>query len=144
MYSTSQLQVISAWANWLNDMDWHFFCTLSTRYPLTVEGTRRAMQRLYDFIIENFGSVRIFWVAEPFDTRIGYHAHAFIYFEDSSSKTLKELRVFTIRAWQIVTKGGGQKKYNHTHIAPYIKNHGAHYYIAKYMHRNNANYGILI
>ncbi len=143
MYSTFQRQALIGWADWLNGKEWHFFCTLSTKYSISVEGTRRAMQRLYNFITENYGGVRIFWVAEPFDTRYGYHAHAFIYFEDTNSRTINELRKFTIRAWQIVTKGGGQKKYNHTHILPYIKNLGAHYYISKYMHRNNSEYDFL-
>lgn len=131
----------SLYANWLNTMEWQFFCTFSTRYDMSVKSARRAMERLQNFITVNYGKARIFWVAEPFDTKYGYHTHALLYIEKPIGKSLKTL---IHKAWQVVSKGKGGKENNHTTLKQYNKELGANYYVSKYMLRKNADYDFLI
>ena len=100
---------------------------------------RRAMERLYNFLKENYGNVRIFWVAEPFDARHGYHTHALVYLDQPIGRSLRTL---LRKAWQIVTKGNGGKENNHTVLKPYEEEKGARFYVSKYMLRKDADYDI--
>lgn len=139
MYTTHEREVVIGWANWLNTMNWHFFSTFSTAYPLSANSARKAMERLYSLVKLKYGDARIFWVAEPFDSKYGYHTHALVHFNNPMENSKELLN----KAWQTVTKGKGGKEYNHTVLMPYDKSLGANYYILKYMTRNNAGYDIL-
>ena len=72
-------RLVNEYASYLGQTNWTFYCTLSTKYPLTLNSARRSIMRLHEFIkinqkIEN----EISWIAEPFDTKYGYHIHALI------------------------------------------------------------------
>ncbi len=131
-----------AYADFLNTMTWDCFCTLSTKYSLTMNQARRAADRLHSFLNTKYGNARIFWVAEPFDSRVGYHIHALV--SISPSSIVKDIAEVIKKAWQVVTKGGNGKSYNNTVIRPYDSNLGANYYVSKYMLKNNADYDILL
>src|SRR5437870_708364 len=97
MNTTSTL---NTYADWLNREEWNCFCTFTTRYSMTMKQARRAMDRLHSFLIAKYGQAKIFWVAEPFDTRHGYHTHALVHFTHPLGKKMKSaLR----QAWQIVS-----------------------------------------
>lgn len=130
------------YGNFLNSMDWDCFCTLSTSYSLTVQQARRAADRLHSFLNTNYGNARIFWVAEPFDSKVGYHIHALVSINPSS--IIKDMTSVIKKAWQVVTKGSNGKKHNHTIIRPYENNLGANFYVSKYMLREHSDYDILI
>ena len=81
-----------------------------------------------------------FWVAEPFDTKYGCHLHALIYLGNKKLTSISDIK----DAWQIVSKGKGQKEYNNTTIKDYIPNKGGHFYFAKYLHLPNTDYDIIL
>lgn len=130
-----------AYAEWLNTMDWGFYCTLTTRYSMSMRSARRAAERLYSHLQKNIEGIRLFWVAEPFDTNYGYHIHALIQFSNSTSKNAIGL---IKKAWQVVTKGNRMKEYNNTVIEPYNSELGANFYISKYLLRSNSDYDICL
>lgn len=132
-------QISIQYANWLNRQDWGFYCTLTTRYPLSMRAARRAAERLYSYLQKRIGGLKLFWVAEPFDAKNGYHIHALLNF---NNPVLKNARELIKKAWQVVTKGKGGKEYNNTVIQPYNKELGANYYVSKYMMRDNSDYDI--
>ena len=80
----------------------------------------------------------IFWVAEPFDTKYSYHLHALL---KVPGKPASNAAYYIKKAWQVVSKGKYGKEYNFTVIKPYDANLGGNYYVAKYLHRYNAEYG---
>lgn len=128
----------NAYAEWLDKQNWDHFCTFTTKYPMTMKGARRSMERLGNFT-KQFGDVKLFWVAEPFDTKTSYHTHALMKLDCSNNlDTEKIIR----NSWQIVSKGKGGKEYNNTIIKPYEVGLGAHYYITKYISRKNADYDL--
>jgi hypothetical protein len=131
---------VTAYADWLSTKEWDFFCTFTTRYSMTMKQARRAMERLHSFISDKHGKARIFWVAEPFDARHGYHTHALVHLENPLGKKLKAaLR----KAWQIVSKGKGGKENNHTVLKDYDKKLGARHYVSKYMLKKDSDYDML-
>ena len=129
------------YAEWLNKMKWQFYCTFTTRYSMSMKSARRAMERLHSHLSSHYGKVTLFWVAEPFDTKYGYHTHALIFVENQLVKSLKAL---IMNAWQVVSSGKGGKLSNHTVLKPYDKKLGANFYVAKYMFSKNADYDVLI
>jgi hypothetical protein len=94
-----------------------------------------------ELLKSNFNLInQIYWVAEPFDSKYGFHIHCLVKFECANpQKRKKEL----IKAWQIVTKGSCGKNYNWTSITPYNANLGGKYYVVKGISKNEVEYGFL-
>lgn len=129
------------YGDWLNKTEWTYFCTFTTRYSLSVKSARRAMIRLNDFLITQYSfKTKIFWVAEPFDTGDSYHLHALLKIEGKATENLK---YYIKKAWQIISKGRYGKEYHQTILRPYEPSKGAHFYMAKYLHRPDSDYDVL-
>ena len=72
-WETQQIQL----AGFLDALNFTHFCTFTTTLPIGLGSTRRIAEKLYFFM----GGSRlssIFWVAEKFEVREGYHFHALI------------------------------------------------------------------
>ena len=100
---TKKNTLINAYGNWLNNQEWDYYCTFTTRYTMSKEAARKSIERLSDFLTKQYGSKPIiFWVAEPFDTKYGYHLHALLKMQ---GKPTSNLAYYIKKAWQIVSKG---------------------------------------
>ena len=131
----------AAYAIWLNQLHWDYYCTFTTRYQMGVQSARRAMDRLQSILERQYmQKPTIFWAAEPFDTKYGCHLHALIDIKGKAPNSIKHIK----DAWQIASKGKGLKEYNNTTIKPYYPFKGGHFYVAKYLFRFNAEYNILV
>jgi hypothetical protein len=141
MKNTSKSSLSKSYGEFLEKTNWTYYCTLTTSYPLTVNTARKSIERFHESLKINFKiDNEIFWIAEPFESKYGYHIHALIklncHFSNESKKTLN-------RSWQIVTKGGYGKLYNKTIFEPYKAMLGGNYYVTKLIDRNNVEYGFL-
>ena len=135
-----QETLVDAYGNWLNSERWHYYCTFTTRYQLTLPAARKSMERLHSHLSFRFAfTPKIFWVAEPFDTKYGCHLHALIEVENKELTSKTDIR----NAWQVVSKGKGLKEYNNTTIKDYNWLKGAHFYLAKYLDRHGTDYDLL-
>jgi len=141
------------WADYLESQEWDFFGTFTTGYSMTLPAARRAMERLRDIYKREttFGpmstevGMRIFWVAEPFDTKEGYHTHALIYShnrclkdslnEDGLSEDFARLK----RSWDIAA---GSKVGSRCDIQRYVPARGANSYLGKYLMKSHCDYEI--
>lgn len=143
--STSSLpltqRLVNEYGNFLGQTNWTFYCTLSTTYPLNIKIAQRYIERTHEQLQTNFNlKTQMYWVAEPFDSKYGFHLHCLVKFDNKEPhKNKKEL----IKAWQIATKGSYGKKYNWTSIVPYDANLGGKYYVVKCIGRNDIEYGFL-
>ena len=143
--STSSLplskRLVNEYGNFLAQINWTFYCTLSTHYPLSVKSAQRFIEKTHEQLQLNFNlKNQIYWVAEPFDSKYGFHIHCLVKFDcDEPHKHKKDL----IRAWEIVTKGSYGKKYNWTSISPYEANLGGRFYVVKGIFRKDVEYGFL-
>ena len=130
-----------AYGQFLEKTNWTFYCTLTTSYPLTLNSARKSVERYHKSLKENFKlENEIFWIAEPFDSKYGYHLHALIKLNclrpESYSNTLNKV-------WQLVTKGSYGPKYNKCIFEPYKANTGGNFYVCKLIGRNDIEYGFL-
>lgn len=64
-----------------------WFATLTTQYTLTLPSARRAAQRFVDVAKRKQHKIAVFWFAEKYEAKDGYHLHALV----SSTATRKEL-----------------------------------------------------
>lgn len=133
--------LVNEYGNFLGQTNWTFYCTLTTNYPLSVMSAKRYIEAMHELLKSKFNLInQIYWVAEPFDSKYGFHIHCLVKLECAEpQKRKKEL----IKAWQIVTKGSYGKNYNWTSITPYDSNLGGKYYVVKGISRNNVEYGFL-
>jgi len=99
----AQKPIAVHWGEFLNTLPWDFYCTFTSRHSLTKIGARNAMGRLKNHLAIKYGSEpAIFWAAEPFDSKHGYHLHALL----KDNRKSESGRISSIKeAWQIVNKG---------------------------------------
>lgn len=147
-YSKKQQPDISAaYADFLSRFDWTFFCTFTTPYTLTLKSARRMMEK-YHKDVKMAGGTQLFWVAEPFDVKEGYHTHALMKVPEAwQFKNLVDL-------WQVAagTKGkvktdeNGKQSKVHARIElkRYNPRLGARHYVGKYLMKTGADYDFLI
>lgn len=139
-HKSRKQSLVDAYGCWLNSLTWSYYCTFTTRYQMTTKSARRSMQRLHEHLSKYYScSPKIFWVAEPCDTKYGCHVHALIEVENINQVTRKDLR----DAWQVVSKGKGLKEYNNTTIKPYDPQKGGNFYLSKYLQRQGIDYDVL-
>lgn len=67
------------YSEWLQGMKWTWFVTWTTPYELTLPSARRLVERTAHAWRELDHSVRVFWVAERFELKDGYHLHGLVY-----------------------------------------------------------------
>ena len=60
-------------------MRWTWFATFTTPYELTLKSARRLVERTGKAWQKLDPTCRIFWVAERFEVKDGYHLHALVY-----------------------------------------------------------------
>lgn len=66
-----------ALAGFLGAVDFTHFCTFTTRKPISVNSARRIAENVKKFVGAGKQST-MFWAAEKFDTREGFHFHALL------------------------------------------------------------------
>ena len=130
-----------AYADFFNSKEWQTFGTFTTRYPLSMKSARRAMERLHENLTTNYGKTELLWVAEPFDTKYGYHTHALVKLNNCPDKNINPL---LRNSWQIVSGGKGGKANHFTVLKEYDRELGGNYYISKYMLKTNVDWDIFI
>lgn len=118
---------------WLSSQEWSYYATFTTGYELTVSSARRAMHRIHDNL-DRIAPCQMFWAAEPFDVKEGYHTHALLKVNEGMSyKSIIDL-------WQKVSKGGKNNRWNRIDVQSYDKEKGAGYYLGKYITKRLSDY----
>lgn len=62
-------------AGFLDKMNFDYFCTFTTRKPVSLFATRRLAEKVCEYVDAPITS-SVFWAAEEFDVRDGFHFHA--------------------------------------------------------------------
>ena len=133
------------YGEWLGQYEWDYFCTFTTRYPLTLKSARRLMYRFFDMrasadknsprLIE-----RMFWAAEPFDTREGYHTHGLMRIRNDLAVTVP-FKMIT-EMYQVAAGNADleKSKWHRIQLRKYNKKLGATYYCGKYITKELSDY----
>ena len=72
---TFQDRTKEAMAGFLDKISFDYFCTFTTRRPVSLYATRRIAEKVCDRVQAGSTS-SVFWCAEEFDVRDGFHFHA--------------------------------------------------------------------
>jgi len=142
-------QIKQAYIAWLETLPWTFFLTGTTRYELTLKSTRRLFERWFD-AFKTEGS-HLFWVAEKFECKDGFHGHGLLYVPDAPEDLFNRM----IDHWQIATGNKAisnhpgkriewdKENWNALNLKKYDRKRGAGGYCAKYVFKNDADYDLL-
>lgn len=121
------MDIVKTWKEFLDGHEWDYFSTFTTRYPITLKSARRLMEKVGKHSCLTKDSM-MFWVAEHFEVRDGYHTHALM-------KT--PLDASSIWQWYF-------KRYGRASILTYRKNIGGTGYVAKYVTKKIADYDLYV
>jgi len=125
------------YGNWLNGYNWQYFGTFTTGYEMTIRTARRSMEGLFRELLKA-GKTNMFWVAESFELKDGYHTHALL----SVPEVLQYKNIIDI--WQKVSGGSSRGVWNRIDLQKYNKARGAGYYVSKYVTKRLTDYDFLI
>lgn len=115
---------------------WDYFVTFTTKYELTLPSCRRLMERFHNRIgQESLTKNRLFWVAEHFEAKDGYHAHGLL----ATEVPFDSLR----KIYQIVSGARKKKETFRIHLAKYDPALGAAKYCSKYILKRCSDYDFL-
>ena len=90
----------SAYSQWLSSFEWTWFATFTTPYELTMKSARRLIERTVDQWRKIDPTCRVFWVAEKFELKDGFHLHALVY-----AKNGTELFSQFVQTYQAMARG---------------------------------------
>lgn len=134
------------YANWLESMEWDFYCTFTTDYELTLKSARRLMGRLHKKLNDNFSRSNFFWVAEPFDLKEGFHTHGLLKFHDRSYRntTVTDGRSLDFellrKSW---IKVNPKSRGCFASLERFQPARGATSYVGKYLNKHRSDYDFL-
>jgi hypothetical protein len=139
-YSTCNRFLLEQHAEWLDTVfPWSAICVFTYHGILTRKTAREKMEHMTYDLIDQYGEgTHVFWVTEPFRDSKSYHVHALIKIDVPPEKMEEHI----LYAWHKVARPAGYKKHSLTSIKPYIKGKGGHYYVAKYLQWERADWGI--
>lgn len=70
---------LNGYVDWVNTIDWTWFCTFTTSYELTQNSARRLMERFHSWMQVYTGNqCQFFWVTEKNELRDGCHTHGLL------------------------------------------------------------------
>jgi len=70
--------MIASYIKWIETIPWNYFATFTTPYEMTLKSARRLMNKYHSAMTIEGRDDWIFWVAERFKLKDGYHLHALI------------------------------------------------------------------
>ena len=137
-------KVQHSFGTWLQSHNWTHWATFTTPYTLTLSSARRLMSRFADMRVAPApGSPKVlkslFWAAEPFDCKEGYHTHALV--QIGEGMPYKAM----INAYQ-VSAGNREltkEKWCRVQISDYNPQKHAAFYVSKYISKRLADYDFL-
>jgi len=133
----SPQNVADEYANWIASYPWTWFVTFTTPYELTLKSARRAMERYFTHTSNlTLNPQMLFWVAEPFECKDGYHTHGLFY----SDITFKK----AVEAYQITSAAKRHGNYARIHLSRYNPRKAAARYCAKYLLKRYSDYDLLL
>lgn len=129
---------LESYATWLETIKWNKFATFTTPYEMSLRSARRIMERYHGKLKIEGQESWMFWVAEKFKLKDGYHMHALLKVDFPWDNELLWM------LWQDVSVYKGQSsKYNRCDIQNRNFKKKAGSYLCKYLLKNTSDFDIL-
>jgi hypothetical protein len=136
MMQDANIHIANEYAKFVAKQSWDYFVTFTTRYELTLKSTRRLMERFMEKTgNESFMKQRLFWVAERYECKDGFHAHGLL----ASRLDYKDL----VQAYQVVTGAKRSGDWSAITLKKYNSSQAAAKYCAKYILKRYSDYDFL-
>lgn len=133
--------IVQAWGEYLDKRDWQLWTTLTTHRELTLPGARRSINKLSQFLQQNNYPAEIFWAAEPFDLKEGYHLHSLVRFTDLERRQDNKAQYNAlVKGWRQITGDKTARIYSER----YREDKGAHLYVGKYISKKLCDYDMIM
>src|SRR4051812_7218681 len=129
---------INPYASFLEEKEWNYWCDFTTHYSLTLPACRSMM-------VEYFGILKplqptMFWVAERFKDKSGYHVHAIL----NLAKESAEVKSYGMKCysdlWQVVSRK--KKQHSRVGIEVFDRDRRWDSYITKGMWNKSLDYDL--
>lgn len=121
------------YADWLSSIPWTHYATFTTGYEMTLRSARRLMEAYHDNI-RKAGKSPMFWGAEKFEVKDGYHTHALLKVPPAWNYG------HLIKIWQKVSGGTKKGEWNRLDLQDYDPKLGAGHYVSKYCTKQCADF----
>jgi hypothetical protein len=119
----------------LKRITWDIFGTVTTRFKLTMNAARNAMDRLLKFLESKFKKLQIFWICEEYELIKGCHIHMLIKC-DHEHLTLKEKIMLIDAAWKFASGNKKQREKLICHFRKFKPETGGEEYVTKHILNN--------
>lgn len=132
-------------ANWLNTLDFNYFCTFTTKYEMTLNSARRVMTKYLDRVKKQGVAPLLFWVAESFELKDGYHTHALLKV-NAPENVLPQVWQQLKKDWQTVSiprEQKGSDVYHRVTIDSVDPKRAGTLYCTKYVTKNFTDYDLI-
>lgn len=127
----------NVYGQWLQQFDWDYFCTFTTQHEMTLPSIRRAMEGYWEGIAKG-STGRLFWGAEPFELKDGFHCHALLKVPPEYSFSM------LTQLWRQVSGAKNMKNGKaYCKLLKYNKSLGAGHYCTKYITKGLSDWDIL-
>ncbi len=125
-------------ASWLETIEWDYFATFTTPYSMTLKSARRIMEKYHSKM-----DGMMFWVAEKYELKDGYHTHALLKSKWPKEDLWELWQICSVYKSQVSKREDGHV-YNRCDIQPRDYRRRAGEYMSKYLLKSHADYDILI
>lgn len=133
-------KIQDSYGEWLSQYDWSYWVTFTTRYTLTLPSGRRLMERFWNHTdFKRTGKARLFWCAEPFDLREGYHLHGLL----KCNEIITIKMIAQIHNYACGNVECRKDQWHRIQIKRYDNKLGAGYYVGKYITKRLSDYDML-
>lgn len=132
--------------DWLQEREWKRFITLTTGWELTLPSARRMNERLHERLTtEVFNGVKpvLFWVAEKFEAKDGYHTHGLLDYDLEQIPEGVNIVPLLDMSYQIVSGARKQGRRFHCAFSKYDGARAAGKYCSKYLLKRYADWDLL-
>jgi hypothetical protein len=127
---------IEQYGKWLEGYSWSHYATCTTGYEMTLPSARRAMHKFHD-LLDKAAPCKMFWAAEPFDVKDGYHTHVLL--DVNSAVQYKNI----VDLWQKASGGQRLGKWQRIDLQDYDSTQGATKYLSKYVTKRLSDFDFL-
>lgn len=127
-----------AYATMLQEHHWDFFVTYTTEHKFTLPAARTLMEKYHKVLKKYDGSM--FWVAEEYGEKEGFHIHALIAIRKSSKVIAIQGNQYFKNLWNnLVAEQYGDSK-AHIDVQQYERTKAAASYVTKRLVSVNVDY----
>lgn len=133
------------YAEWLQKFEFTHFVTLTTHYTLTIKSARRLVERWHQKLEKHGYTPFIFWVAEKYECKDGYHIHLLLKLgrkiEPHEFKFICELYQICAGTskYEMVDGKMQREKWSRIDIQKFNPKLKAGWYVTKYVLKENSN-----